>query len=118
MIDNYRPYHYVLANIKLTLISLFARMFSFLFLSLALHTKRVNLYPETAGVFSIAAQVFRNFFLKICPLFGQILITCLKCSRASFLPSSCSEKMRWGRGWVFCTLHVSTPADICMKKVI
>ena len=37
---------------------------------------------------------------KICPLFGQILITCLKCSRASFLPSSYSEKMRWGRGWV------------------
>ena len=32
---------------------------------------------------------------KICPLFGQILITCLKCSRASFSPSCYSEKVRW-----------------------
>ena len=35
------------------------------------------------------------------PLFEQILITCLKCSRASFSPSSYSEKMRWERGWAF-----------------
>ena len=60
-----------------------------------LYTKRVNLLPETASAFSIAVQVFRNSFLKICPLFGQILITCMKCSRASFSPSFCSEKMRW-----------------------
>ena len=53
---------------------------------------------KTGYVFSIAAHVFRNLFLKLCPLFEQILITCLKCSRASFLPSSYSEKMRWGRG--------------------
>ena len=31
---------------------------------------------------------------KICPLLGQILIRCLKCSRASFLSSSYSEKKR------------------------
>ena len=37
---------------------------------------------------------------KIYPLFGQILITCLKCSRASFLSSSYSEKMHWERGLV------------------
>ena len=53
---------------------------------------------ESLDVFSIAAQVFSNLFFKICPLFGQILITCLKCSRASFPLSSYSKKMRWGRG--------------------
>ena len=52
-----------------------------------------------ADVFSIVVQIFRRLFWKICPLFGQILIKCLKCSRALFSPSSCSEKMRWGRGW-------------------
>ena len=33
----------------------------------------------------------------MCPRFGQILITRLKCSRASFSSSSYSEKMRWER---------------------
>ena len=33
---------------------------------------------ETGDIFSIAAHVFRNLFLKICPLFGQVLIMCLK----------------------------------------
>ena len=73
-------------------------MFLFLILSLALPTKRINLEPESADVFSITVHAFRNLFLKIYPLFGQTLITYLKCSRASFLPSSYSEKMRWGRG--------------------
>ena len=49
--------------------------------------------------FHYAVHVFSNLFLKICPLFGQILITCLKCSRASFSLSSYSEKMHWGGGW-------------------
>ena len=47
---------------------------------------------EGADVFSIDAHVFRNLFLKIYLLFGQILITC---ATASFLSSSYSEKMRW-----------------------
>ena len=47
-------------------------------------------------VFSVADQVFRNLFWKICPLFRQILITFLKCSRASFLLSSYGEKMNSG----------------------
>ena len=46
----------------------------------------------------MVVHVFRNLFWKICPLFGQILITCLKCSRLSFSPSSYSEKKRWSRG--------------------
>ena len=50
------------------------------------------------NIFSMAVHVFCNFFLKICPLFGQVLITCLKYSRASFSPSSYSEKIRWGQG--------------------
>ena len=53
---------------------------------------------ETANVFSIATHIFRNLLSKIRPLFEQILITCFKCSRASFSPSSCSEKMPWRRG--------------------
>ena len=76
-----------------------ACMFLFLFLSLVLPTKCIYFQTESADVFSIASHVFRNLFLKMCPLFGQIWITCLKCSRASFSPSSYSEKMRWGRGW-------------------
>ena len=38
---------------------------------------------------------------KICPLFWQILITGLKCSRVSFSPSSYNEKMRWRRGCIW-----------------
>ena len=38
----------------------------------------------------ITAHVFLNLFLKIC--FGQILITCVKCSRASFLPLPLTAK--------------------------
>ena len=70
-------------------------------LSLALHSKATNWKLEFTYIFSIAVHVFRNLFLKICPLFGQILIACLKCLRASFSPSSYSKKMRWGRGCVF-----------------
>ena len=47
------------------------------------------------NIFSIVVHVFPNLFWKICPLFGHILLTCLKCSRSSFFPPSYSEKMRW-----------------------
>ena len=67
-----------------------------LFLYLALLTKHSR---EPVDVFSITAHIFLNLFIKICPLFEQIFITCLKCSRASFSLSSCSKKMHWGRGW-------------------
>ena len=63
-----------------------------------------NVYASSckSALFSHAVHVFRNLFWKICPLFGQILITCLKCSRASFSPPSIfREKMRWGRGWIY-----------------
>ena len=59
------------------------------------------------NMFSIAVHIFRNLFCKICPLFGQILIKCLECSRASFSLYSYSKKMRWGREntlSLFCTL--------------
>ena len=67
-----------------------------LFSSLALLPKHSY---ESVDVFSIAAHGFPNLFIKICPLFGQILITCLKCSKASFSLSSCGLKMRLGRVW-------------------
>ena len=44
---------------------------------------------ETGDIFSIAAHVFRKLFLKICPLFGQVLIMCLKWV----------SLMRWGWDW-------------------
>ena len=59
----------------------------------------LTLTRDPVDVFSIAAHVFINLFIKIWPLFGQILITCLKCSRDSFSISSFSEKMHWGRKW-------------------
>ena len=104
MIDNYRPHLATGHCQRKTNLCWFHSFCSyvFLFLSLALHSKTINLKLRPAYIFSIAGHVFRNLFLKMCPLFGQILITCLKCSRASFSPSSYSEKMRWGRGWTNC----------------
>ena len=96
--DNYMSFLVCQYKIHLRLISLSAlRSYVFiLFLSLALLTKHSR---DPVDVFSIAAHVFPNLFIKIWPLFGQILITCLKCSRASSSISSCSEKMHWRGGW-------------------
>ena len=54
-------------------------------------------------LFSVLPSTYSVIYSeKICPLCGKILITFLKCSRASFSPSSYSEKIRWGRGceWI------------------
>ena len=51
-----------------------------------------TLNSKGLNIFCMAVHIFRNLFWKICPLFGKILISCLKCSRASFSPSSCSKK--------------------------
>ena len=53
-------------------------------------------------IFIIVGPVFPNLFWKICSLFGQIFITCLKCSKCSFWPSPYSKKMCWV--WV-CSKH-------------
>ena len=79
-------------KLRLTLFS--AHMFLFCF-----YPWPYTLNIQTCSCKSIAVHIFCNLFWKICPLFGQILITCLKCSRASFLPSSYNEKMHWGQGW-------------------
>ena len=84
-------------KIHLRLISLSAfHSYVLIFLFLALLT---NHSREPADFSNIAAHIFLNLFIKICPLFGQILITCLKFSSASFSFSSCSEKVHWGWGW-------------------
>ena len=44
-------------------------------------------------IFSIASHVFLNFFQQICPLFGKILTSYLKCSRISFLLSCYSQEI-------------------------
>ena len=81
--------------------SLSAHMFLFCFCPWP-YILNVTLFSKNfVNIFSIALHVFSNSFWKICPLFGQILITCLKCFRASFSLSSYSEKMRWGRGWIY-----------------
>ena len=56
-----------------------------------------TLSSNSVNIFNITVHTFCNLFWKIWPLFGQVLIACLKCSRASFLTSSYSKKMRWGQ---------------------
>ena len=58
---------------------------------------------DSADIFSNTVHVSHNLLWKICPLFGQILITCLKFFRGSFSSSFYSKKMGWGRGSV---LHI------------
>ena len=76
-----------------------------------LYTLNVSsLTSNLLNIFNIAVHVFGNIFWKICPLFGQILIRCLECFRASFSLSSYSEKMCWGRG---CLFSGNTRFEIC-----
>ena len=72
-------------NIKLTLVSL-----PYVFIlpsSVALHTKRRNFWLQQCWYFQYRRPSIPWFILTKCPLFGQNKITCLKCFRASFLPS-------------------------------
>ena len=78
---------------------LFPHMFLFRFHSWPYILNVQICSDKCVNILSIAVHVFRKFFGKICPLSGKILITCLKCSRASFLPSSYSENMRWEQGF-------------------
>ena len=70
---------------------------------------------KPADVSIIVIHVLCNLFWKICPLFGQILIMCLKCSRASFLSSfyrkRCAEvKIEKISIWQFNN-------SLCMSKI-
>ena len=93
---NYRSQSYVFFHTDLWLeyFALCSCIF-ILFLFLALHTKSPICIANTVNIFSMAAHVFCNLFLKTCLLFRQILITCFKCSRVSFSPYSYSEKVGW-----------------------
>ena len=78
---------------------------------------------NSVNIFSSGVHLFCNLFLKKKQknsLFGQILTTCLKCSRASFLTSSYSKKMCLGHGcrsntfWkklIICLFFKSLPPD-------
>ena len=70
MIDNYRPQ---LGNAKQTyvVITLSARMSLFLFLSLALHPKTINLKLEPTYIFSIIIHVFVIHSLKYALYLGK-----------------------------------------------
>ena len=93
-------------HFRLISLSALCLYFFILFEFLASLTKLINCLPWSCLCFQKhRPRIFANLFLKIYPLFGQIVITCLKCSRASFCPSSYSEKMRWGRG---CKKNIST----------
>ena len=88
-------FHVFAHGYKLTLISFSVYIILYCFYP---RTYILNVKTSTCksvNIFSIAVHVFCNMFWKICPLFRQILITCLKCSRASFSPFSYSKKMRW-----------------------
>ena len=101
----------------------------YFFLSLALHPKLSKNKP--IDNLSISGHVLRNLFWKICSLFRQIPITFLKCSRASFSPSSFSKKMPWDevgkyffkgvsqngfQSWMSQTF-IKVPANIYLFKV-
>ena len=83
---------------KLSLVLLSPRTFSFCFYPWP-YILSLQTCSRKSSIFSIAVHGFRNLFWKICPLFGKILITCLKCSRTSFSRSCYSKKMHWGQGW-------------------
>ena len=95
-IDNYMSFPDMLPD-QLTLMSLSVRMFLFCFYPLSYTLNVLISSRKTADVFSIATHVLCDLFLKICPLFGKILITCLKCSRVSFSLFSYSKKYELGR---------------------
>ena len=62
----------------------------------------------------VSLSTYSVIYSENMPSIGQTLIMCLKCSRASFLPSSYSEKMCWGRGYE-CTI---TANNCTMKQSI
>lgn len=49
---------------------------------------------KSVSMFIIVVHVFRNLIWKICTPFGQISITCLKCSKATY-----SKEMHWIQAW-------------------
>ena len=101
----------------------------YFFLSLALHPNLSKNKP--VDNLSISGHVLRNLFWKICSLFRQIPITFLKCSRASFSPSSFIKKMPWDevgkyffkgvshnafQSWML-QMFITLPANIYQFKV-
>ena len=93
-----------ICQLRLAFCSHFLILFLFLAPPYILNIKIYRL--EGADFFSIAVHVFRNLFLKMYALFGQILITCLKCSRTSFSPSSYSGNMHWRWGCPYTNLYL------------
>ena len=61
------------------------------------------LFSPNTGKYRPEATLYLTLFtqslLKICLLFWQILITCLKCSRTLFLLFSYSKKMHWKQSY-------------------
>ena len=73
----------------------YSRIFIFFYLWPYILNVQTSIH-DSADIFRVTVHVFHNLFWKIGPLFGQILITCLKFSRTSFSPNSYSEKMVGG----------------------
>ena len=105
---NQRNKLHVFTHTNFVLLS--AHIFLFCFCPWPYMLKRPSIWHHTANIFSIAVHLFRNLFSKICHLFEQILITCLKCFGVSFSPSSCSIKTRWDYGWIFSKSWKFTPS--------
>ena len=83
-------------------LSLSAHMFLFCFYPWP-YILNVSSFSRNFGnIFSIAIHVFRNLSWKIYPLSGQILITCLKCSR---------KRCVWDEvDWITCYTYMTSHA--------
>ena len=98
--------------------SLFAHMFWFCFHSW-LYILNERIFSGTSvSMSSMTTHVLHNLFWKIRPLFGQILITCLKCSRASFLLSFYCRKMHWDPSWVLIQKAITVILATMMIKIL
>ena len=98
--------------------SLFTHMFWFYFYSWFYILSEQIFSGTSVSMSSVTTHVLHNSFWKIRPLFGQILITCLKCSRASFLPSFYCRKMRWDPAWVLIPKAITVMLATMMIKIL
>ena len=64
------------------------------------------------------SKLVNIFVLKNFPLFAQILITCLICSRVSFLASPYNEKMSWGAVWTYSFNFLCFVYDILLLFIL
>ena len=88
-----------------------------LFLTIALHTKHPSMQYHIINIFNIVVHEFCNLFYKIWPLFGQILIMCLKFFW-SFFASFFQQKHVLGMRLQHVLLQIHTPINMINVAII